>query len=132
MYPRLRLAANLLRDDGVCFISIDDNEVTNLRKLCDGVFGEENFVGQIAMLNNLKGRNDKRNIATRHEYLIIYEKPEFEVNGLPLTDEQKATFGRKDQNGNDFQLRDLRKRGNSDWREKIDQICTFQSTTTRI
>lgn len=47
MYPRLRLAANLLRDDGVIFISIDDNEVTNLRKLCDEVFGEENFVTDI-------------------------------------------------------------------------------------
>jgi adenine-specific DNA-methyltransferase len=46
MYPRLRLAANLLRDDGVIFISIDDNEVANLRKVCDEVFGEENFAGQ--------------------------------------------------------------------------------------
>ena len=46
MYPRLRLAANLLRDDGVIFISIDDNEVDNIKKLCNEVFGEENFVAQ--------------------------------------------------------------------------------------
>ena len=47
MYPRLRLAANLLRDDGVIFISIDDNEVDNLKKICNEVFGEENFIAQI-------------------------------------------------------------------------------------
>ena len=55
MYPRLRLAANLLRDDGVIFISIDDNEVTNLRKICDEVFGEENFIGNIIIKRNPRG-----------------------------------------------------------------------------
>ena len=73
MYPRLRLAANLLRDDGVIFISIDDNEVTNLRKICDEVFGEENFVAQI----NWKGRGGKQDskyYATIHEYILCYTK----------------------------------------------------------
>ena len=56
MYPRLRLAANLLRDDGVIFISIDDNEVTNLRKVCDEVFGEENFIGMFTWQSKKNSR----------------------------------------------------------------------------
>lgn len=72
MYPRLRLAANLLRDDGVIFISIDDHEVHNLRKLCDEVFGEENFV---ACLVWEKGRkNDAKLFSVGHEYLLLYAK----------------------------------------------------------
>ena len=72
MYPRLRLAANLLRDDGVIFISIDDNEVTNLRKVCDEVFGEENYVGVIIWKNATD--NNPTQIATEHEYIICYAK----------------------------------------------------------
>lgn len=60
MYPRLRLAANLLRDDGVILISIDDNEITNLRKICDEVFGEENFVAQFIWQS--RQNKDNRNI----------------------------------------------------------------------
>ena len=59
MYPRLQLARDLLDDDGVIFISIDDNEQGNLKLICDDVFGEQNFAGQIAVVNNLKGRNDR-------------------------------------------------------------------------
>ncbi len=73
MYPRLRLAANLLRDDGVIFISIDDNEVTNLRKVCDEVFGEENFVGTIIQ-NKKNSKNDTVNIQKNHEYILVYQK----------------------------------------------------------
>lgn len=73
MYPRLRLAANLLRDDGVIFISIDDNEVTNLRRLCDEVFGEENFVAQIVWQKKT-GASDAINIATITEYILVYAK----------------------------------------------------------
>ena len=73
MYPRLRLASNLLRDNGVIFISIDDNEVTNLRKLCDEVFGEENFIGTIVQ-NKQNSKNDTVNIQKNHEYIIAYRK----------------------------------------------------------
>lgn len=75
MYPRLRLAANLLRDDGVIFISIDDSEVTNLRRLCDEVFGEENFVAQLIWKS--RQNKDNRNItgvSIDHEYIIVYSK----------------------------------------------------------
>ena len=71
MYPRLRLAANLLRDDGVIFISIDDNEVDNLKKLCNEVLGEENFVAQITLLCNPKGRSQDMYVANCHEYLSL-------------------------------------------------------------
>jgi len=70
MYPRLKLARNLLRDDGVIFISIDDNEVTNLRKLCDEIFGEENFIGNIIWKNVTD--NNPTNIATEHESILVF------------------------------------------------------------
>ena len=73
MYPRLRLASNLLRDDGVIFISIDDNEVTNLKKLCDDVFGEENFVALLPRVTKKAGKSTD-NIALNHDYLVIYAK----------------------------------------------------------
>ena len=117
IYSRLMLARNLLADDGVVFISIDDKEQENLKKCCDEVFGESNFVGKIAVVNNLKGRNDRKDIATCHEYILIYGKSEFAANGMPLTDEQKAQFDKVDENGSAYQLRDLRKRGRPDRRE---------------
>lgn len=73
MYPRLRLAANLLRDDGVIFISIDDNEVHNLRKLCDEVFGEENRVAEIPWQSRASVQNDT-DFSVNHEYVLIYAK----------------------------------------------------------
>ena len=73
MYPRLRLAANLLRDDGVIFISIDDNEVDNLKKLCNEVFGEENFVANINWKGR-GGRQDSKYYAVIHEYILCYAK----------------------------------------------------------
>lgn len=72
MYPRLKLARNLLKDDGVIFISIDDNEVHNLRKICDEIFGEENFVECITW-NKRIPKNDK-GIGNIHEYILIYAK----------------------------------------------------------
>ncbi|OUN21308.1 site-specific DNA-methyltransferase [Pseudoflavonifractor sp. An85] len=77
MYPRLRLAANLLQDDGVIFISIDDNEVTNLRKICDEVFGEENFVGCGVWKRRTSSAMDQSKVSTDHEYLLMYHKGKF-------------------------------------------------------
>lgn len=72
MYPRLRLARNLLTDDGVIFISIDDNEVHNLRKICDEIFGEDNFVTQFIWASGRK--NDSRLVSVSHEYIVCYTK----------------------------------------------------------
>ncbi len=73
MYPRLRLASNLLRDDGVIFISIDETEITNLKKICDEVFGEENFVDCL-IWNKRVPKNDNKGVGNIHEYILIYVK----------------------------------------------------------
>jgi adenine-specific DNA-methyltransferase len=95
MYPRLYLSRNLLREDGVIFISIDDNEVTSLKSLMDEIFGEENFIGKIIVQSNKRGQTYKE-IAKTHEYLLLYSKNdsyelfelEKEENGLPFEDER--------------------------------------------
>ncbi len=73
MYPRLKLARNLLRDDGVIFISIDDNEVHNLRKVCDEIFGEDNFIGEF-VINTTPNGMDYGHLAVQHEYTLFYAK----------------------------------------------------------
>ena len=74
MYPRLKLARNLLTDDGVIFISIDDNEQANLKKLCDEIFGEENFVAQIVWERAYAPVNLKKHFSESHDYIICYSK----------------------------------------------------------
>lgn len=117
MYPRLKLARSLLRQDGVVFISIDDRELNHLRALANEIFGEENFVANIGVVTNMKGRNDKKHVAACHEYVVVYAAPNFVSNGLPLTEEQRAAFKHTDDNGFKYALRDLRKRGGPDRRE---------------
>lgn len=85
MYPRLRLAANLLRDDGVIFISIDDNEVTNLTLLCNEVFGEENHM--ITLIWHRRQMADSRNqdkASTDHEYVLVYKKSDAVLRGREI------------------------------------------------
>lgn len=74
MYPRLFLARKLLKDNGVIFISIDDNEVAQLKLLCDEIFGEENFVAQLSVVDNLKGNNNTDGIVSTNEYCLVYAK----------------------------------------------------------
>lgn len=73
IYPRLYIARELLREDGVIFISIDDNEVAQLKLLCDEIFGEENFLSQIIVQSNKRGQTYKE-IAKCHEYILVYYK----------------------------------------------------------
>lgn len=98
MYPRLRLAANLLRDDGVIFISIDDNEVTNLRKICDEVFGEENFVGMISWFKKASPSNDAQYFSNDIEYIVVYAKQKiiWSPNRLPLNEKQMKYYQNPD------------------------------------
>ncbi|KAF6511855.1 Type III restriction-modification system methylation subunit [Geobacillus stearothermophilus] len=72
MYPRLKLARNLLREDGSIFISIDDSEVDNLKKICDEIYGENNFVGRFIWAGGRK--NDSKYISISHEYVLVYVK----------------------------------------------------------
>lgn len=105
IYPRLKLARNLLRDDGVIFISIDDNEQANLKRVCDEVFGEENFVAVLPTIMNLKGNNDQFGFSGTHEYLLVYSKSlSFlkninGLNGLPLEKEDLSEYNLKDHLG---------------------------------
>ena len=118
MYPRLYLAMNLLRDDGVIFISIDDNEVNNLRKLCDEVFGEENLVGLITNVNNPKGRSDDKYIAMAHEYILVYAKNKSETFWLGFEPEDKIIVRyNKNEGLRKYREMDLRKTGDEDLRE---------------
>lgn len=80
IYPRLYLARDLLADDGVIFISIDDNEQANLKLVCDEVFGDENFIGNVVWKNATD--NNPTNIACEHEYILFYSKNRVELNGV--------------------------------------------------
>ena len=109
MYPRLRLAANLLRDDGVIFISIDDAEVYNLKKVCDEVFGEENYVATLVYDKNRK--NDAKYFSVGHEYMLVYFKSAATIYEMGIVlratkegiDEVKAEFFRlREMYGNDW------------------------------
>lgn len=90
MYPRLKLARNLLTSDGVIFISIDDNEQDNLKKLCNEIFGEDNLIGVIPTIMNLKGNQDSYGFAETHEYFLVYarSKGDCEFGRLYLTEEE--------------------------------------------
>jgi adenine-specific DNA-methyltransferase len=124
MLPRLRVAKNLLSRDGVIFISIDQNEQPQLQSLCDEIFGAENLVACLTVINNMKGRNDKKNVATAHEYLVAYARPDFESFGVPLTEEQLKDYKFTDESGEAYALRDLRKRGRPDRREDRPNMAT--------
>lgn len=119
MYPRFRLARNLLSDYGVIFISIDDNEIHNLRKICDEIFGEDNLVGVIANINNPKGRSDDKYVATAHEYILVYAKNIISLiwYGFEPTEEITRRYNKVDVNGKKYREIDLRKTGENDLRE---------------
>lgn len=94
MYPRLRLARELLSDDGVIFISIDDNEDRNLRILCDEVFGEANFVSQLIWERAFSPKNDAKYVSNSHDYVLVYAKSieRFVIGRLPRTKEADARY----------------------------------------
>jgi adenine-specific DNA-methyltransferase len=101
MYPRLKLARNLLTDDGVIFISLDDNEIHNLRKLCDEIFGEENFVASIIWKHTQQSKNDERYFSRQYNYQIVYRKSdELENIALPRTDEDNKNYSNPDNDSN--------------------------------
>ena len=106
LYPRLRLSKDLLSIDGVIFISIDDNENNNLKKICDEVFGATNFIGQITVVGNPRGR-DYGGIARMHDYILVYRKSESAE--LNLIEDKENEFKLFDDLGG-FELRELRNR----------------------
>ena len=97
MYPRLKLAKNLLRDDGVIFISIDDGEVGNLKLACGEIFGEENFVACITWQKTYSPANDKKGVDAMHDFVLAYQKTDaFRVNLLPRTSKQDDAYSNPD------------------------------------
>ena len=103
MYPRLKLARNLLRDDGVVFISIDDNEQANLKRLCDEVFGEDNFIDTVIWKKRYGGGAKEKYLVSLHEYAMIYAKNESMLESIyvPLTEDSiKRYYTQKDENYN--------------------------------
>ncbi|WP_223266471.1 site-specific DNA-methyltransferase [Gelidibacter gilvus] len=112
MYPRLQLLHKFLADDGAIFISIDDNEQANLKLMCDEIFGIRNFISNIAVVNNFKGRSDDKYIATAHENLIIYQKGKFITEGVSLPEEYSKEYKLEDKIGK-YRHLGLRKRGSN-------------------
>ncbi len=98
MLPRLSFARDLLTDDGVIFISIDDNEQANLKKLCDEVFGEENFIANLVWERAYSPKNDPKYVSNSHEYVLMYAKccDEFKIGRLERTEEANARYSNPD------------------------------------
>lgn len=98
MYPRLFLARNLLRQDGVIFVSIDDNEVHNLRLMMNEIFGEENFVAQLIWERAFSPKNDAKFISNSHDYVLMYARNinEFNIGRLDRTEEANARYSNPD------------------------------------
>ena len=120
VYPRLKVSRDLLGEDGVLFVSIDNNEVKNAIALCNDIFAEKNCLGVIANINNPKGRSDDKYVATAHEYILAYAKDIDKVvwYGFEPTDDSIVKrYNKIDENGKKYREIDLRKTGENDLRE---------------
>ena len=137
MYPRLKLARNLLTNDGIIFISIDDNEQNNLKRICDEIFGENNFVANVMVKANPRGRQSSSYFAQVHDYLLIYRKTEdLELVGFDISEEDKnKRFNKVDEQGTYYEEWELRKRGADSRREDSPNLyfpIYYNQTTNEI
>lgn len=116
LYPRLRLARTLLRDDGAIFISIDDREKANLKRICDEIFGEENYKGTIVRTTGQTTGQDSGGLGSSFDYVLVYFKsPDEELSGLPLDDDDLERYEEEDERGK-YAIWQLRKTGSGDRR----------------
>lgn len=102
MYPRLKAARNLLKDDGLILISIDDNEVQNAKRMLDEIFGEENSIGILPTIMNMKGNNDQFGFSGTHEFTVAYIKDissTEDLGGIDLTDKDEDEYAESDTSG---------------------------------
>lgn len=120
MYPRLKLARNLLTEDGVIFISIDEKEGSNLEKLCNEIFGEQNFIGLFPVIMNLKGNQDAFGFAETHEFFAVCTKNKnlFSPGLFPIEDEELFKSWKEDEYGLYKEADNLRATGVNAPREK--------------
>lgn len=117
MYPRLKLARNLLQDDGIIFISIDDNEVHNLRRVCDEIFGERGFMGLISRATGTPTGGGNDAIVNKVDYILVFSKSGKNIiQGLPMTLEEMKIYDKEDEKGK-YLIRSLRRTGGEDRRE---------------
>ena len=117
MYPRLRLARNLLTNDGVIFISIDDNELQNLRKICDEIFGGDQFKGQVTRVTGTPTGQGTDSLVKEADYILIYSKTDdYFFKGIPFSSEDEKIYNQVDEFGT-YLVRPLRKTGGEDRRE---------------
>ena len=102
IYPRLKVARDLLSEDGVIFISIDENEIENLKKVGNEIFGEQNFVGNIIWERAFSPKNDGKYLSDSHDYIVIYAKciNSFSIGKLPRTEEMNARYKNPDNDPN--------------------------------
>jgi len=117
MYPRLKLARDLLTEDGVIFISIDDNEFHNLRKVCDEIFGSDNCFGCVSRATGTTTGQDANKMGSSLDYILIYKKSTaFKIEGIELSENDEKRFSYEDSKGK-YSVLQLRKTGNADRRE---------------
>ncbi|MGC7590770.1 site-specific DNA-methyltransferase [Bisgaard Taxon 46] len=102
MYPRLYIARELLKEDGVIFISIDDNEQAQLKLLCDDVFGEENFIDTVIVRKSANGMGSKDGYSTNHDFLLVYQKNKKDNSflGIRVSEDYIESFNKQDEFGN--------------------------------
>ncbi|APY29417.1 site-specific DNA-methyltransferase [Neisseria meningitidis] len=119
MYPRLYVARELLKDDGVIFISIDDNEAAQLKLLCDEVFGEGNFVDTLTIKKSANGMGSKDGYSTNHDFILIYlkEKQNNVFFGITVSEDYIESFNKEDEFGRYKTDGLFRKKGRSARRE---------------
>ena len=117
MFPRLKLARNLLRDDGLLFASIDHNESANLKRICDEIFGESNFRGQVSRATGTPSGQGNDILVNEVDYILVYSKSsDAFLRGLPFTEEDGDIYDQVDAHGR-YLTRSLRKTGGEDRRE---------------
>ena len=117
MYPRIKLSRDLMADDGVVFISIDDHELNNLKKICDETFGSGNYQAQITYVRKTSGKQDSTNFVKSTEYILVYSKTSsWDCNTLIAGDKVTDRYNKTDDEGRKYRETDLRKTGNSDRR----------------
>lgn len=119
MYPRLKVAHDLLKDDGVIFISIDDNEQAQLKLLCDEVFGEENFIDTLIVKKSANGMGSKEGYSTNHDFILVYSKKKQDKNfiGITVSEDYIESFKKIDEFGKYKTDGLFRKKGRSARRE---------------
>lgn len=117
MYPRLYIARELLKEDGTIFVSIDDNELSQLKLICDEIFGESNFIGVISRSTGTRMGSGSRGVARELDYVVVYAKSDIaSLNKLPMTTEQLSIYNEEDKKGK-YLLRSLRRTGGENRRE---------------